>query len=192
MPQNSLGFVRSAANPGNPCAAPGKMPHLPYVLGLPDACGAPSQMNVLVTGATGAIGADLVPRLAAAGHRVRGVRARSARVTDRGGERGRPRRRGRGDRPRGALDGVDTAYFLIHSMERRAADPATGFADRDRRAAGAVRRRGARAPACERVVYLGGLVPSARGRRRTSRAASRSRRRCSPPRPRRSRCGRRS
>ena len=39
-------------------------------------------MNVLVTGATGAIGADLVPCLAAAGHRVRAFARDPSRVTD--------------------------------------------------------------------------------------------------------------
>src|SRR6185436_20109400 len=112
MPQNSHGFVRSAANPGNSCGAPGKMPHLPYVLGLPDARGAPSQMNVLVTGATGAIGADLVPRLAAAGHRVRAFACDPSRVTDPAVDEVV-----RGDAVAGigleaALAGIDTAYFL--------------------------------------------------------------------------------
>ena len=175
MPQNSLGFVRSAANPGNPCAAPGKMPHLPYVLGLTDACGAPSQMNVLVTGATGAMGADLVPRLAAAGHRVRAFARDPARVTDPAVSEVV-----RGDAVAGtglaaALAGIDTAYFLIHSMETSAADPlATGFADRDRRAA-AQFAGAARAAGVRRVVYLGGLVPSGAGASRAPREPPRGR-----------------
>ena len=120
-------------------------------------------MNVLVTGATGAIGADLVPRLAAAGHRVRAFARDPARVTDPAVSEVV-----RGDAVAGigleaALAGIDTAYFLIHSMETSAADPlATGFADRDRRAAaqfaGAARTAGVR-----RVVYLGGLVPAGAG-----------------------------
>ena len=54
-----------------------------------------------------------------------------------------------------ALDGVDVAYYLIHSMEgprgglrRRRAAPAEAFAE-------AARRAGVR-----RIVYLGGLVPA--------------------------------
>ena len=120
-------------------------------------------MNVLVSGATGAIGADLVPRLAAAGHRVRAFARDPSRVTDPAVSEVV-----RGDAVAGtgldaALAGIDAAYFLIHSMETSAADPlATGFADRDRRAAaqfaGAARTAGVR-----RVVYLGGLVPAGAG-----------------------------
>ncbi|HEY0302261.1 MAG TPA: hypothetical protein VGC36_13030, partial [Rhizomicrobium sp.] len=58
-----------------------------------------------------------------------------------------------------ALDGVDVAYFLIHSMESGGpGHPPGSFRSRDRRAAerfaGAARRAGVR-----RVGYLGGLVP---------------------------------
>ena len=82
MPQNSHRLEELPQIAGFSPAAPGKIPHLPYVLGPPDACAAPAQMNVLVTGATGAIGADLVPRLAAAGHRVRAFARDPARVAD--------------------------------------------------------------------------------------------------------------
>ncbi|MEA2319765.1 MAG: hypothetical protein QOD44_3954 [Solirubrobacteraceae bacterium] len=126
-------------------------------------------MDVLVTGATGAIGADLVPALARAGHRVRAF-ART------------PRRAAvpgvsavvAGDAVTGAgldeaMRGIDVAYFLIHSMETAAA-PLHGerrtrgpegedFAGRDRRAA-ANFARAARAAGVRRVVYLGGLVPA--------------------------------
>ena len=54
-----------------------------------------------------------------------------------------------------ALDGIDVAYFLIHSME---GDGRNGFEDDERAAAEnfvtAAQRAGVR-----RVVYLGGLVP---------------------------------
>jgi uncharacterized protein YbjT (DUF2867 family) len=136
-------------------------------------------MNVLVTGVTGAIGADLAPRLIAAGHRVRGFARDPSRVTVAGLD-------GviRGDAVTGAglddaLRGIDVAYFLIHSMEAaagaaptaepsrrrflapngRAAVPLVGgFAARDRLAAAAF-ARAARAAGVRRVVYLGGLVP---------------------------------
>jgi uncharacterized protein YbjT (DUF2867 family) len=57
-----------------------------------------------------------------------------------------------------ALDGIDVAYFLIHSMETAVNGTGT-FAERDRRAAerfaAAAQDAGVR-----RIVYLGGLVPS--------------------------------
>jgi len=121
-------------------------------------------MNVLVTGATGAVGIDLVPRLAAAGHGVRAFARDPARVTDPAVSEVV-----RGDAVAGigldaALDGIDVAYFLIHSMETAAvADPtgpaAAGFAARDRRAA-AQFADAARAAGVRRVVYLGGLAPA--------------------------------
>src|SRR3954454_12342999 len=96
------------------------MPHLPYVLGDRDAALGRPQMNVLLTGVTGAIGADLAPRLIAAGHRVRGFARDPARVAVDGLD-------GvvRGDAVTGAgldeaLRGIDVAYFLIHSMEAAA------------------------------------------------------------------------
>ena len=59
-----------------------------------------------------------------------------------------------------ALDGVDCAYFLIHSMEA-AADGDASFAERDRRAALRVRARPRGGAGVRRVIYLGGLVPAA-------------------------------
>lgn len=118
-------------------------------------------MIVLVTGASGAVGTDLVPRLVAAGHRVRAFARDPARVT--GPEVSEVVR---GDAVAGtgldaALDGVDVAYFLIHSMETAAAADAAGagFAERDRRAA-AQFAEAAREAGVRRVVYLGGLVPA--------------------------------
>jgi uncharacterized protein YbjT (DUF2867 family) len=121
-------------------------------------------MNVLVTGATGAIGAGLVPRLVGAGNRVRALARDPARVAAAGLSRVV-----QGDAVAGtgldeALDGIDVAYFLIHSMETVAqgaptAEPLVGaFADRDRRAAGHF-ARAAGAAGVRRIVYLGGLVP---------------------------------
>ena len=115
-------------------------------------------MQVLLTGASGAIGAALAPRLAAAGHRVRAYARDPARVTTRGvGEVVR------GDALTGsgldeALAGVDIAYYLIHSMEAGGPDAGT-FADRERSAADRF-ARAAQAAGVRRVVYLGGLVPA--------------------------------
>jgi uncharacterized protein YbjT (DUF2867 family) len=55
-----------------------------------------------------------------------------------------------------ALDGCETAYYLIHSMEQGARD---AFAGRDRLAADNF-ARAAQEAGVERIVYLGGLVPA--------------------------------
>jgi uncharacterized protein YbjT (DUF2867 family) len=73
-------------------------------------------MRILVTGITGYVGAALAPRLVAAGHDVRGYARDASRVTTPGVDVVE------GDAVAGtgldeALDGVDVAYFLIHSME---------------------------------------------------------------------------
>ena len=111
-------------------------------------------MRILLTGASGAIGAALAPELAAAGHEVVGFARDPARVHAEGLS-------GvvRGDVLTGAgldaaLAGADVAYYLIHSME-----PGGGaLLDRERRAAARF-RDAARAAGVRRVVYLGGLVP---------------------------------
>jgi uncharacterized protein YbjT (DUF2867 family) len=114
--------------------------------------------SVLVTGVSGYVGAALVPRLQRDGHAVRGY----ARAT------GRVARAGvalddvvTGDALTGAgldraLDGVDVAYYLIHSMEGAAAG---AFPDQERRAAERFATAAGRA-GVRRIVYLGGLVPS--------------------------------
>src|SRR5689334_2671347 len=112
---------------------------------------------ILVTGASGAIGSELIPRLVRAGHRVRGFGRDPARVTAAG-----LTDVVRGDAVTGAglaeaLDGVDVAYYLIHSMETAAA-PDDTFADRERRAAERFAHAAA-AAGVRRIVYLGGLVP---------------------------------
>jgi uncharacterized protein YbjT (DUF2867 family) len=110
-------------------------------------------MNVLVTGATGFVGAALIPRLQAQGHAVRAY-ARQPGAVAAGVEVVQ------GDAVAGtrldkALEGINCAYYLIHSMEPSLDGT---FADRDRRAATNF-AEAARAAGVERVIYLGGLVP---------------------------------
>src|SRR3954464_7693528 len=115
--------------------------------------------RILVTGASGYVGAALIPQLARDGHAVRAFARDPARVTVPVAEVVT------GDAVTGAgldaaLDGVDVAYFLIHSMAAAGGgEPA--FADRDRRAATLFAEAAARA-GVRRIVYLGGLVPPQR------------------------------
>ncbi|WP_424001409.1 NAD(P)H-binding protein [Haloarcula salina] len=108
-------------------------------------------MHVLVTGATGFVGGHLVPALRAADHEVRAL------VRD-------PERYDGPDSVdvvtgdlldpgsfEAALDGVDAAYYLVHSMH--AGDD---YAERDRRAARNF-QQAADDAGVDRVVYLGGL-----------------------------------
>src|SRR3954469_19587301 len=110
-------------------------------------------MRVLLTGITGYVGSALAPRLLAAGHEVVGFARDPARVTF-----DVPVVKGdavAGTGPDEARDGVDVAYYLIHSIE-----PATNgsYDVRDRRAAENFAASAQRA-GIDRAVYLGGLVP---------------------------------
>jgi uncharacterized protein YbjT (DUF2867 family) len=111
-------------------------------------------VNVLVTGITGYIGSRLVPRLRRDGHEIRGfARGPGGGDSDANVVRGDAVS---GARLEQALDGIDAAYFLIHSMER-SADGA--FAVRERTAAENFARV-ARECKLRRVIYLGGPMPS--------------------------------
>jgi uncharacterized protein YbjT (DUF2867 family) len=112
-------------------------------------------MRILVTGASGFVGSALIPRLRADGHSLRAL-ARDARrvtpvpaldvvtgdvVSGAGLER--------------ALDDIEVAYYLVHSMET--SDDGS-FPERERRAAESFAAAAQRAGVV-RVVYLGGLMP---------------------------------
>jgi uncharacterized protein YbjT (DUF2867 family) len=110
-------------------------------------------MRVLVTGATGYIGGRLVPLLIDAGHSVRCVVRSTARISGRfpGAEIVLGDVFDRASLER-AMDGVDAAYYLVHSMSGSRHD----FAASDREAAG-IFAAAARATGLRRIVYLGGL-----------------------------------
>ncbi|HEY3758545.1 MAG TPA: NAD-dependent epimerase/dehydratase family protein [Solirubrobacteraceae bacterium] len=143
-------------------------------------------MRILVTGVSGFVGAMLAPRLLADGHRVRalsrdpqraaaaladGLEAPAHDLTESDPHdltESDPLRASeivQGDVLTGAglkraLDGIEVAYYLVHSMEspRAGATFGQGFPERERLGAqnfaDAAHRAGVR-----RIVYLGGLVP---------------------------------
>jgi uncharacterized protein YbjT (DUF2867 family) len=104
--------------------------------------------RILVTGATGFIGRRLVPALLEKGHEVRAM-TRNPATYDGPGEpvAGNVDDRDSLDDP---LDGVEVAYYLVHSLddedfERKDAEAARTFAD------------AAAAHGVRQIVYLGGL-----------------------------------
>jgi uncharacterized protein YbjT (DUF2867 family) len=113
----------------------------------------------LVTGSTGYVGGRLIERLLSEGRSVRALARDPSRLD---GIDGIEAVRGDLVRDSGleaALDGVETAYYLVHSMEPAAGARANGdFGARDRHAATNF-ARAAEAAGVERIVYLGGLVP---------------------------------
>jgi len=132
---------------------------------------------VAVTGVTGYVGGRLVPELLDAGYRVRAIARNPTRL------RGRPwydqvdvvaADAADPDQIAAALEAVDIAYYLIHSL-------GTGrrFEARDRRSA-LTFGRAAREAGVGRIVYLGGLFPEGEDPPRTWSPARRSVRSCSP------------
>jgi uncharacterized protein YbjT (DUF2867 family) len=114
-------------------------------------------MRALVTGASGYIGGRLVSRLAGSGIEVRCMvrdAARASRLRDAGHELVEADALDAGSL-RGAGEGADVAYYLIHSMGR-GGTAEEDFAERDRRAARNFAAM-AREEGIGRVVYLGGL-----------------------------------
>jgi uncharacterized protein YbjT (DUF2867 family) len=118
-------------------------------------------MRILVTGASGFVGAALIPRLQAAGHELRAfgrdparVRAAVPAAADLEVLAGDAIS---GTGLRRALAGVDVAYYLIHSLERDAI--ATQAFERFERQAADNFAAEAALAGVRRIVYLGGLVP---------------------------------
>ncbi|MFB7667991.1 SDR family oxidoreductase [Kitasatospora sp. NPDC056138] len=117
----------------------------------------PTPLRCLVTGATGYLGGRLVPELLAAGHTVRCLVRDPVRLRDFPWRAEVEIVTGDVTRPpslAGVFEGVDLAYYLVHSL-----GTGPGFEDRDRAAAHAFGAAAARA-GVRRIVYLGGLGPS--------------------------------
>jgi len=109
----------------------------------------------LVFGASGYIGTNLVPRLLSEGFRVRAA-ARKREVLEARKWHGAELVEADATKPdtlRPALHGVETAYYLVHSMAS-----GRGFGDLDLEAARNFARAAGEA-GVRRIVYLGGLVP---------------------------------
>lgn len=114
-----------------------------------------SKLKVFVTGVTGYVGGRLVPRLVDAGYHVRVLARDASRLQGRQwinqvevveGDVLKP------ESLEGAMDGIDIAYYLIHSMsggdepfQRRDLEAADNFSHL------------ARESGVDRIIYLGGL-----------------------------------
>lgn len=112
------------------------------------------QRSILVTGATGYVGGKLIPMLLANGYSVRTLVRNRARIADRTWASQVAAVEGDVLRPEtlpAALEGIDTAYYLIHNMS--AGDD---FHERDLRAAANFAET-ARLAGVNRIIYLGGL-----------------------------------
>src|SRR6185437_1300373 len=118
-------------------------------------------LNCLVTGASGYIGGRLVPELLSAGYAVRCMARDPGKLSDRPWsddveiavadvmDASAVRR---------ALQGVDVAYYLIHSLGTGAS-----FERRDRIAAG-IFAAAAKDAGVRRIVYLGGIISGRAGK----------------------------
>src|SRR3989337_346533 len=108
---------------------------------------------ILLTGASGYVGGRLLAPPETAGHRVRCLARHPEFLQSRVASTTQVVK---GDvldpeSLAAALDGVDTAYYLVHAM-----GSGNAFEEEDRRAAGNF-AQAARAAGARRIVYLGGL-----------------------------------
>ena len=112
--------------------------------------------RILILGASGYVGGHLAPRLASDGYDVRAAARRIDALRARGWNDVECVRADAldSDSLHAALEGVDVAYYLVHSMAS-----GTNFSDLDRRAA-ANFRDAAAAAGLKRIIYLGGIQPS--------------------------------
>ncbi|MEF8883199.1 MAG: NAD(P)H-binding protein [Halapricum sp.] len=108
-------------------------------------------MRVLVTGATGFVGSNLVPSLLDTGHDVVAMTRDADRYDPPDGVEVVEGDLLEAETLAGAFDGVDAAYYLVHSLQ-------TGgdFEERDRTAATNF-SAAASSAGVDRVIYLGGL-----------------------------------
>lgn len=111
-------------------------------------------MNILLTGVSGYLGARLAPRLLADGHAVRGLARDPARVS-----LALPVTAGdvvSGTGLAEALQGIDVAYYLIHSME----PSAEGRFDTREAVAAENFAAAVQSAGVKRIVFLGGILPA--------------------------------
>ena len=105
-------------------------------------------LSVLVTGASGFVGSHLARALVEEGHDVRAMTRRPQRYDGAGtpvrGDVSDP------ESLRAALDGVDVAYYLVHSLDSKNFEEKDAEAARSFSAAAAV-------AGVRQIVYLGGL-----------------------------------
>ncbi|MBC8126818.1 MAG: SDR family oxidoreductase [Gloeobacteraceae cyanobacterium ES-bin-144] len=119
-----------------------------------------SKRLILVTGATGYIGGRLVPRLLAAGHRVRCLVRDAGRLQGRSWQNDVEIVAGDVFQPESliaAMQGVEVAYYLIHSLGGGA-----DFHQQDITAASNF-GESARVARVKRIIYLGGLAEASPG-----------------------------